>query len=269
MLLEFRDKLPLLRNWLKFKSVFKNGIIYSYNGKWDYRQKELGISRNTFHNNISAFIELGWAHKQGDAIYLTGKREINKKLNDKNGYAYLDIDPSTDILEQLRFLLVDRKIKQMLYAKARKQASEYTVSPKKRKRLISGILKKSEEAFQTCSLSAMAKMLGCSKSHAHNILKKLRKAGLVQIRRRKNKFIGYFTMAEFYALGWKKMGCFWKHGKVFKRYKCSYRIKPEKNLQKMLTKLFKDFRWLKGAYEMEVEVMKIKTNTVINTLPLN
>ncbi len=188
------NRLRTVAHFINFKKTFRNGIIYKYKNCSKYHEQKLGLSRNTIKKQISLFIELGWAEKKGELIFLKGKKYLAQTT--RNKLTYTKIDLSQDILSQLKYKLVKSKINQVNYRITTKEALSKSIR-KKLRRIFKG-------SFTSVSCKTIAKIFNCSRSTASLILKKLVSTDFLEVIKSEKEFITFCT-----SEGWKHRESWW------------------------------------------------------------
>lgn len=205
------NRLRTVAHFINFKKTFRNGIIYKYKNCSKYHEQKLGLSRNTIKKLISQFIELGWAEKKGELVFLKGKSSLAE--SEYGSLKLIRIQKDTDVLTQLQYVLIKSKINQINYRISRKEALQKSIRRK--------FLKILKESYTRVPCKTVANIFNCSKSTATNILKKSVKKNLLKVKKSEKQFLGFcsFTKWLHKELWWDfkepMCNCFIYKGKIY------------------------------------------------------
>lgn len=205
------NRLRLVAHFINFKKTFRNGIIYKYKNCSKYQQDKLGLSRNTIKKLISQFIELGWAEKKGELVFLKGKLSLAE--SEYGSLKLIRIQNDVDTLTQLQYVLIKSKINQINYRISRKEALQKSIRRK--------FLKILKESYTRLPCKTIANIFHCSKSTATNILKKSVKKKLLKVKKSEKQFLGFCSFNKWLhkELWWDfqepMCNCFFYKGKIY------------------------------------------------------
>ena len=159
--------------WLHFKRVFVNGCFYESTNI----ASRVGLSRNTTKKYIKFFLDNGWASYHKGNFRLSGKCSLKllygvKLIRDVNLKRHGTL---TDILNSLRYSILDIKFKQFKYIQSNyrdlvnpKNITAYKAAKRKS---ISFSMLQDESKHIALSYISIAKMLNVSKSKAVQLIK--------------------------------------------------------------------------------------------------
>lgn len=163
--------------WLHFKRVFVNGCFYESTNI----ASRVGLSRNTTKKYVKFFLDNGWASYHKGNFRLSGKHSLKllygvKLIRDVSLKKYGTV---TDILNSLRYSILDIKFKQFKYIQSNyrdlvnpRNIKAYKAA--KRKNIFFYPLQDESEHI-ALSYIKIAKMLNVSKSKAVQLIKEFSK----------------------------------------------------------------------------------------------